>query len=116
MNKSIRQTIYFLLITLVINAGGWTFNKDAVADIWFDEQHNISVENEYLSDEYECLETTLPESPCNHWCHNIGHFVGLHSEILLVTPVSTSEYSRQQSLVIQFSSPDGLYRPPLLLS
>ena len=116
MNKSIRQTIYFLLITLVINAGGWTFNKDAVADIWFDEQQNMSVENEYLSDEYEYLETASPKIPCNHWCHSIGHFVGLHSEILLVTPVFTSEYSRQQSLFIQFSSPDGLYRPPLLLS
>ena len=116
MSKSIRQTVYFLLITLVINAGGWTFNKDAVADILFDEQQNMSVENEYLSDGYEYLETASPEIPCNHWCHSIGHFVGLHTEILLVTPVFTSEYSRQQSLFIQFSSPDGLYRPPRLLS
>ena len=116
MNKLIRQTIYFLLITLLINTGGWTFNKDAVADIWFDEQQNMSVENEYLSDEYEYLETASPEIPCNHWCHSIGHFVGLHSEILLVTPVFACEYSKQQSLSIQYSSPDGLYRPPRLLS
>ena len=116
MHKSIRQTVYFLLLTLVINAGGWAFNKAAVADIWFDEQQIISVDNEYFADGYEFNESASPEIPCNHWCHSIGHFVGLHREILFVTPVLASEYSSQQSLFIQRSFPDGLYRPPRLLS
>lgn len=49
MTKLIHRTIYFLLITLVINAGGWSFNKETVADVWFDEKQNCAVVDEHCS-------------------------------------------------------------------
>lgn len=116
MNRLIRQTIYFLLITLVINAGGWTFNKEAVADVWFDEQQNCAVVDEHYSAAPEVTQSVSHTIPCNHWCHAIGHFVGLHSQIEHVMPEFASEYSTQQSLFIHFSFPNSLYRPPRLLS
>lgn len=116
MCKLIRQTIFFLMITLVINAGGWTFNKEAVADVWFDEQRNVVIDNNHSSAEPEDLKTISPKSPCNHWCHSVGHFMGLFSQMMPVTPEFANKYSIQQYLAIQFSSPDGRFRPPRLLS
>ena len=71
--KLIRQSIYFLLITLVINAGGWTFNKEAVADVLFDEQYCQAVGDDRSSAEPEDTKTVSSKIPCNHWCHTIGH-------------------------------------------
>ena len=116
MSLIIRRTIYFLLITLVINAGGWTFNKDAVADVWFDEQRSLAVDDDHSSAKSEAAQTDSPKIPCNHWCHAIGHFVGLLSQSAPVTYTFASEYSTQQSITIQFSSPDSRFRPPRFLS
>lgn len=116
MNKLIRQTIYFLLITLVINAGGWTFNNEAVADVWFDEQHSLAADDDHASVQPEATQTDSPKIPCNHWCHAIGHFVGLHSQSVFMTLEFASEFSNQQSIAIQLYSPDSRFRPPRLLS
>ncbi len=119
MDRLIRRTIYFLLITLVINAGGWTFNKEAVADVWLDEQHeqhSLVVYDNHSSGESEVLKPVYPKIPCNHWCHSIGHFVGLHSQLASVTPAFASEYSNHHTVTFQFSFPNSLYRPPRLLS
>lgn len=119
MDRLILRTIYFLLITLVINAGGWTFNKDAVADVWFDEQleqHSLVVNDNHSSDESEVFKPVYSKIPCNHWCHSIGHFVGLHSQFAFAPPEFINEYSKQQPLPIHLSLPDGTFRPPRLLS
>ena len=116
MSLIIRRTIYFLLITLVINAGGWTFNKDAIADVWFDEQRSLAVDDDHSSAKSEAAQTDSPKIPCNHWCHAIGHFVGLHSQSAAVTHTFASEYSTQQHPAIQFYSPDSCFRPPRFLS
>ncbi|WP_124949081.1 hypothetical protein [Sulfuriferula thiophila] len=116
MDRSIHQTVYLLVITLVINFGGWTFNKAAVADVWFDEQHSIAVDDGHASAEFKVHKTASPEIMCNHWCHIVGHFVGLFSQSALVTSEFANEYSTQRSFVIKFHSPDGRFRPPRLLS
>ncbi len=116
MGKLIRQTVYFLMITLVINAGGWTFNKEAVADVWFDEQRSLVMDDDHSSAEPEDLKTISPKSPCNHWCHAVGHFIGLLGQPTPVMPEFANEFSIQQSPAILFSSPDGRFRPPRLLS
>ena len=116
MTTSVRRTIYLLVITLVINLGGWTFNKEAWADVLLDEQQSVSsggIQSSVLSGEDK---STPPEAECNHWCHAIGHFIGLFSHLNPVTPEFSNGYSAQQSLIIQFSSPDGPFRPPRLLS
>lgn len=116
MNKLIHRTIYFLLTTLVINAGGWTFNKEAVADVWLDEQYSLAAVDVHASADPEVTQSVSHTIPCNHWCHSIGHFVGLHSQIEQVMPEFANAYSPQQSLFIHFSFPNSLYRPPRLLS
>ena len=116
MDKLIRQTIYFLVITLVINAGGWTFNKEAVADVWFGEQRSLAVDDGHSSTGHEDLKAVSSQSPCNHWCHAVGHFMGLLGQSVSATPEFSNEYSVQQFLAIQPSSPDGLFRPPRRIS
>lgn len=116
MGKLFRQTIYFLVITLVINAGGWTFNKEAIADVLFDEQHCQTVDDDHSSAEPEDHNTVSSKSPCNHWCYNVGSFIGLLSQSALVMPEFSNEYSIQQSFAIHFYFPDGRFRPPRLLS
>ena len=116
LDKSIRQAIYFLVITLVINAGGWTFNKEAVADVWFNGQQNLAVDSGHASVESACTKTVSPKSSCNHWCYAVGHFVGLFSHLDSVTFEFANEYSAQRCCIIQSSFPDGRFRPPQLLS
>lgn len=116
MGKLIRQAVYFLMITLVINAGGWTFNKEAVADVWFDEQRSLAVDDDHSSTKPEATKMDSLKIPCNHWCHAVGHFMGLLSQSASVMPEFANEFSIQQPPAIQFSSPDGRFRPPRLLS
>lgn len=122
MRRPIRQTIYFLMITLVINAGGWMFNKEAVADVWFDEQRSLVVDDQHAqsefkqSDSQEIKAAASQKIPCNHWCHAILHCMGLLSQSTTVTPEFVNEYSIRQSHNIYFSFSDGLFRPPQLLS
>ncbi|MDD5300072.1 MAG: hypothetical protein PHD65_06230 [Gallionella sp.] len=104
-----------MLITLVINMGGWTFNKEAVADVWFDEQLSLAVDDGH-STGHEDLKAVSPQSPCNHWCHTVGHFMGLISQSASVTPEFANKFSIQQFPAIQLSSPDGRFRPPRLAS
>ena len=116
MSTLFRQTIYFLVITFVINAVGWTFNKEAVADIWFNDQR---CETKYPSDfsiKHTDLNTIPSESPCNHWCYTVGHFIGLFSPIGFLTLEFENIYALQLPSTIQFFAPDGRFRPPRILS
>lgn len=112
MNRFLRQTIYFLMLTLASNAFGWTFNKEAVADVWFDEQYSLAVDDGNSSSNHEETKAVSPEKPCNHWCHAVGHFMGLLSQLVIVIPEFADNYSIQQSAPIQLLSLDGLFRPP----
>jgi len=105
-----------MLITLVINMGGWTFNKEAVADVWFDELQSLAVDDGHASTEHKGPNAVSPQTPCNHWCHAVGGFMSLPGQLAYATPEFTNEFSIQQYSTIQFSSPDGLYRPPRHLS
>jgi hypothetical protein len=116
MGKLIRRTIYFLMITLVINAGGWTFNKEAVADVWFDEQRSVTMDVDHSPLGANSAQADSHKTPCNHWCHAVGHFVGLLNHSVSVIPEFAQGYPAQYSLIIQSSSPDGNFRPPRLLS
>ena len=116
MGKLFRHTVYFLVITFVINAVGWTFNKEAVADMWFDEQYCQAKDEDHFSAEPEDLNTVSPESPCNHWCYTVGHFIGLFRPMGFITLEFANAYATPQSSTIQFSAPDGRFRPPRILS
>lgn len=111
-----RRAVFFLMITLVINAGGWTFNKEAVADVWFEEQRSQAIDDDHTSVKAGDLKTISHKSLCNHWCHSVGHFMGLLSQSASVTPEFANEYSIQQSLALLFSIPDSRFRPPQHLS
>lgn len=111
-----RRIVQFMLITLVINMGGWTFNKEAVADVWFDEQRSLAVDDGHSSTGHDDLKTVSPQSPCNHWCHAVGHFMGLPGQSASVAPEFANVFYIQQFPAIQLSSPDGPFRPPRHLS
>lgn len=111
MNGIIHRTIYFLVFTLVVNAVGWTFNKEAVADVWFD-QHCEAVGDNYSSAEPKDHKTFSPKSQCNHWCYNIGNFIGPLTQWVHVLPEFANEYFPTQSFVVKLTFPDGHFRPP----
>lgn len=116
VTRTTRRIVQFMLITLVINMGGWTFNREAVADVLFDGQHSLAVDDGHSSSGHEDLKAVSPQSPCNHWCHAVGHFMGLLSQSAPVMPEFADECFIQQPLAIQFRSPDGRFRPPRQLS
>ena len=118
MNRLIRRTVYLLMITLVINDGGWTFNKEAVADVWFDEQRSLAaaMDIDHSPTESDAAKVVSPKIPCNHWCHAVGHFVGiffLHSTLLTEVVGDYFIVYKQSPLP---SLPESHYRPPRLLS
>lgn len=116
VTRTARRIVQFMLITLVINMGGWTFNKEAVADVWFDEQLSQAVDDEYSSIGHEDIQVVSPQSHCNHWCHAVVHFMGLLSQSVPVTPEFANEFSIQHLPTIQLQIPDSRFRPPRLLS
>jgi hypothetical protein len=116
MANMTRRAIYFLIITLVINACGWTFNKEAVADVWFDEQRGLTVDGVQSSSGHDGIEAVSSQSPCNHWCHALGHFTGLISQPVPVIPEFSNKHSTQYLFAVQPYSPNGLFRPPRRIS
>ena len=112
MKKFLRQSIYFLMLPLVSNAVGWTFNSEAVADVWFEAQINSSVVADQTFDEHADGETVSHQDPCNHWCHAVGHFMGLPSQATFMTPyLSSNHFISLQAILLPYS-PDDLFRPP----
>ncbi len=112
MKKFLRQSIYFLMLTLVSNAVGWTFNNEAVADVWFEAQISSVVVADQVSDEHQHDNAVAHQGLCNHWCHAIVHFMGLLSQSAFAVPKYFSEYTAQFQVTVQSSSPDELFRPP----
>lgn len=112
MATSIRRIVQLLLITLLVNAGGWTFNGAAVADVFFQEtQQNDAAA---MAGEPESCTT---KAVCNHWCHAVGHFVGLFPSPLGIIPaVATGDRFAAKRLIILPLLPAGHFRPPRLLS
>ena len=115
MSAKARRIIQFLLLTLVINAG-WTFNKEAVADLWFDEQRSLAAADGHSSAEPEHIGSISPKSPCNHWCHAVGHFIG----IFFLHPVPLMKVGDDYFPVCKSSPlpflPESHYRPPRLFA
>lgn len=112
MKRFLRLAVYFLMLTLASNAVGWTFNKEAVSDVWFDEQRSSAVDDENLSTDHEASKAVSPEKPCDHWCHAIGHFMGFPSQSAFEISDCIDEHATQLTATFQPSSPDDLFRPP----
>jgi len=112
MRKFFRQITYFLMLTLMSNALGWTFNNEAVADVLFEAQINLSVATEQVSDEHQEENAVAHHGQCNHWCHAISHFMGLLGQSAFAVPEYFGEYTAQLPISVQSSSPDELFRPP----
>ncbi len=113
MSATARRIVQFLLITLVINAG-WTFNKEAVADVWFDEQRSLAATIAHFSAEPGSFKNISPQSPCNHWCHAVGHFMGIFLQHQIpLAEIAYDYFIVRKSLHLPFLS-EGHYRPPRL--
>lgn len=108
----LRPGIYLLIITLVINTIGWTFNNEAIADVWFNDQACQSAQAADATDQQQAFNKMPAKSPCNHWCYTVGHFLGLLSPVQFNTLEFATAYLNPQPDTIQFSAPDGRFRPP----
>jgi hypothetical protein len=117
MGSLIHRTVYFLMITLVINTCGWTFNKEAVSDVWFDEQPSVVVDAGSSPAESGGIHADLPKNgTCNHWCHAVVHLAGLLNPWVPVVSEFANGQISNIAFVIDSSIPDSLFRPPRLLS
>ncbi len=117
-SASARRFLYFLLVTLLINAGGWTFNREAVADVFFGEQETVATTGWPHSAQTGHLygESIKAKTPCNHWCHESAHFLGLFDQALTLSPKKPVEgYFSQITRFIPEPVPEDLFRPPRLL-
>lgn len=115
---AVRLFLYFLLVTLVMNAGGWTFNREAVADAFFAGQETVpaGTVQPSLQARHGHGESLKAKAPCNPWCLEAGHFLGLSGK----TPTSSSKpiavCSPQISRFIPEPAQEGVFRPPRLIS
>lgn len=113
-----RRLLYFLLVTLLINAGGWTFNRDAVADAFFAGRETVSAEGaqpSHQAGDYQ-RDPLKTKVHCNHWCHEAGHFLGLFGQAPSLSPKPVAGFPPQISRFIPEPAPEGLFRPPRLIS
>ncbi|HMN14522.1 MAG: hypothetical protein A2X71_11320 [Thiobacillus sp. GWE1_62_9] len=113
-----RRLIYFLLVTMLINAGGWTFNREAVADVFFAAEEAISMEavQPSLQAAHHQGEPLKAMVPCNHWCYAVGHFLGLFGEVPALSPDLVTDYSLHVSRFLPEPAQEGRFRPPRLIS
>lgn len=117
-SAAVRRILYFLLVTLLTNASGWTFNREAIADVFFASQEVISAATEQLP-----LHTSADhgapanaKAPCNHWCHALSHFLGLFDQATCLCFRSITAYFPQLSSLILNPTSEDHFRPPRLLS
>ena len=111
MQKYLRRIILFLIVTLTVNAGGWTFNRDAMADVMADDLNAVA-----LQADVGAKQIPADKVPCTHWCHAIGHFIGMASDWRVTFPFTVPEFFSTPSSPKISSQPDGLYRPPRTIS
>lgn len=116
MSRIIRRTIYFLVITLVINAGGWTFNSEAVADAFLEASQTVQADDAATTTHPGEGKTGVNGVACNHWCHAVGHFVGIFYLQPILPMKVTGDYFVSKRFIVLPSLPEGLYRPPRLFS
>lgn len=116
MSGIIRRTIYFLVVTLVINAGGWTFNREAMADAFLDELQTVQADDAATTAQPGEGKTDVKGIACNHWCHAVDHFVGILSLQPILPMKITGDYFVSKRFIVLPSLPEGLYRPPRLFS
>ena len=113
-----RRLLVFLLVTLLINAGGWTFNRDAVADAFFAglESSPAGLVQPSLQAGHGQGESPKAKVACIHWCHEAGHFLGLFGQVPALSSKPVEGYASHLSRFIPEPAHEGLFRPPRLVS
>ena len=115
---AIRRILYVLLATLLTNASGWTFNREAVADVFFAGQVTAYAGMDQLSvqasDEHEA--PLDAKASCNHWCHALDHFLGLFGRVPRLSLTPAADYYPQVFSLILDPTFEGQFRPPRFLS
>lgn len=111
MSRFLHRIVLLLIVTLVVNAGGWTFNRDAMADVMADAREAVVLQA-------DAIDAQIPadKTPCNHWCHAVGHFVGMPTGWQVTFPSIAPELFSVLSYPKISSQPDGLFRPPRTIS
>ena len=109
MLSELRRVIFFLIVTLLVNTGGWTFNGEAMADVLRDAQQTAA---DFAQSDHGATPGDKEATPCNYWCYAIGHFVGLPSVWqVTLAPTGGEQISIPPHQKITAQS-DELFRPP----
>ena len=117
MSAAFRRIVQFLLITLVINGGGWTFNREAVADAFLMEASQTALADDESSTEQSSDgKPSLNGVVCNHWCHAVDHFVGIFPLHPILQAATPEDYFVFLRTIVSPFLPEGRYRPPRLFS
>ena len=112
-----RRFLYFLLITLLVNAGGWTFNREAVADVLFGAQETAAAAEWQHAPATSHFpgEPIKAKTPCNHWCHADGHLGLFGLALTLSSKPIESDFSPISRVMLE-PVPEDFFRPPRFLS
>lgn len=116
MSTAFRRIVHLLLVTLVINASGWTFNREAVADALLVAPQTTQTDDAATVAQPAEGKPDIKGVVCNHWCHAADHFVGIFSLHPTLLMEATNAYSVSKPSILSPALPEGLYRPPRLFS
>ncbi|MCL5060503.1 MAG: hypothetical protein M1449_08355 [Candidatus Thermoplasmatota archaeon] len=116
MPAAFRRIVQLLLVTLVINAGGWTFNREALAYVFLEAPQTAQADDAAIAAQPGEGKTGVKGVACNHWCHAVDHFVGFFSLHPTLLTEATGAYFVCKRSVVPPAFPEGRYRPPRLFS
>lgn len=116
MSAAFRRIVHLLLITLVVNASGWTFNREAVADALQVAPQTTQTDDAATAAQPGEGQPDIKGVVCNHWCHAVDHFAGIFYLQPTLPTEACNAYSIRKRSIAPPSLPEGLYRPPRLFS
>lgn len=116
MSAAFRRIVHLLLITLVINTSGWTFNREAVADTLQVAQQTTQIDDAATATQPGEGQSDIKGVVCNHWCHAVDHFAGIFYLQPTLLMEASNAYSVCKRPIAPPFLPEDLYRPPRLFS
>ncbi|MHB1077347.1 hypothetical protein [Thiobacillus sp.] len=114
MSAAFRRIVQLLLVTLVINAGGWTFSREAVADAFLGQ--TTQTDDAATAAQPGEGKPDIKGVVCSHWCHAVDHFAGIFYLLPPLLMEASNAYFICKRLIAPPALPEGLYRPPRLFS
>lgn len=115
MRSLFHHFAYVVLVALLVNSAGWTFNSEVLEDVNSGELIAVAQITDNATDA-SLKQTKVVKGNCNHGCHAVNHLLGQVSHPLTVA-VLTGTTPPVAHIFSAFLSraPNAQFRPPRVL-